>query len=88
MPLKIIRFYCEIFNPSFHEVVGFVSVVSKVCLSFRMTATTQKSDVTLRFEISLLFDTAFRLILKFVDFETLMDMAPVNQKRKLFVLIT
>ena len=43
--------YYEIFNPSFHEVVGFVSVLSEVLdkQRLRMTVTTQKIDVTLCF---------------------------------------
>ena len=44
--------------------VGFKSVVSKFCYSFQMTATTQKGDATLRFQILLLFHSTFSLILK------------------------
>ena len=69
------------------EVVGFVSVVSKVFLSFRMTAMTQKTDVTLCLQTPLSFHTVFRLILKLISFATLMSMAPANQTGKLFVLI-
>ena len=43
------------FKHGFHVVVGLISVVFKICSSFGKTATTQKTDMNLFFQILLSF---------------------------------
>ena len=74
------------FKHGFHVVVGLISVVFKICSSFGKTATTQKIDMNLFFQILLSF-RCIRFTFETYWFWKFNNMAAVKWKWKLSVLI-